>query len=214
MTRIITPDDYQSQIDDLTRRLRALETAPSLQNSSIDGGALKVFDAAKRARVTLGLLPDNVNYGIEVDDAAGNKIMDSIGLAAVMSQPGVSAHPGGQNVTTVAPAYILLSSSAVTFTLARSATMLTMWDALASVSGTVAGVGTVALFIDGVRAGPEASLLKWGMINPGTSLPGFGIYPAVLAAGAHTLDLRGQVDNATLTLGVSYSDLWAFQLGG
>ncbi|ASR83189.1 tail protein [Arthrobacter phage Abidatro] len=55
------------ELSDIFRRLRALETAPKLGNSSISGGTLTVRDTSGAARVRIGQLSSVPNgYGVEV----------------------------------------------------------------------------------------------------------------------------------------------------
>jgi hypothetical protein len=74
-SRIVFPDDGQSQFDDIVRRLRALETAPSLASSSIKEGATTILDSAGTKRVLLGKDASDGSYGVKIYDAHGNPLV-------------------------------------------------------------------------------------------------------------------------------------------
>src|SRR5438270_14100438 len=84
--RTMYPTTLGSTLDEIDRRLRALETAPSLNNSSIKDGALKILDAASARRAQLGKQPDG-SYGIGVFDADGNTIRLSLGQLLAYTDP-------------------------------------------------------------------------------------------------------------------------------
>ena len=83
-SRIIWPDTLGSQYADIERRLRALETAPSLAASSVKEGAFSVLDNAGATRVRMGKDPVTGAYGVEIYDASSNLILDAVGLQQVM----------------------------------------------------------------------------------------------------------------------------------
>jgi hypothetical protein len=62
------PADIIARMVDMETRLSRLERTPSIDNTSIDKGSLRVKDASGSVRVQVGLLSDNTNYGVEVKE--------------------------------------------------------------------------------------------------------------------------------------------------
>ncbi len=75
----ILPDDLLTQIADLERRIRILESTSRLALSSIKEGALQVLDSNGVVRVKIG--KDGTDYGVKVFDAAGANAVQLATLA-------------------------------------------------------------------------------------------------------------------------------------
>jgi hypothetical protein len=82
-SRIIYPDDGQSQFNDIFRRLRALETAPSLASSAIQEGATEILDNTGATRVLLGKDTSDGTYGVKIYDANGRPLITNDGGTVV-----------------------------------------------------------------------------------------------------------------------------------
>jgi hypothetical protein len=70
MPDIPLPEDLSTYIRSMESRIRALETAPRLQNSSVVDGVTTVNDATGVVRTQFGLLSDGT-YGLAVRNPAG-----------------------------------------------------------------------------------------------------------------------------------------------
>jgi len=68
------PQDLQSHIRALERRIVALERSPQIANASIKGGALTVYDASGNPVVILGNYTGDY-HGLQVLDTSGNEIL-------------------------------------------------------------------------------------------------------------------------------------------
>lgn len=76
MGKALTTDDLVTQLAELERRLRILESSPQLTQSSIKDGALTTYDASTRRVVVVGKQPDTGKWGISVFDATtGNRVV-------------------------------------------------------------------------------------------------------------------------------------------
>ena len=174
-----------------------------------------VTDANGTVRAELGNLAANgtsaAQYGFRANDAGGNPIFDSLGLIAVMNQLGRGDNTGLTTYTTTTPT--LIASTAVTFSLARAIRVLAL---LAILGNSAQQTGKVDLFVDGTDvatpASNGASALAWfGFGGPTVTSANF--YSATLAAGSHTLDLRGYVTATPGTLTVTGATLIVYGLG-
>lgn len=73
------PPSFKAEFDDLKRRLRTLEGAPRLQNSSINNGTLTLLDEEGRPVARLGVQPDGRQAALDFyDPETGNRLV-SIG---------------------------------------------------------------------------------------------------------------------------------------
>ena len=67
------PENFGTWANEIERRLRAVETAPKLQNSSITNGTTTVLDSTGAVRTQFGLLQDGT-YGIGVINNSGQLV--------------------------------------------------------------------------------------------------------------------------------------------
>jgi hypothetical protein len=67
------PENLSTYIRDLERRIRLLETAPRLQNSSVANGTTTVVDGSGVVKTQFGLLSDET-YGLAVVNPSGNLV--------------------------------------------------------------------------------------------------------------------------------------------
>jgi hypothetical protein len=102
MPDIPLPEDLSTYIRGMESRIRALETAPRLQNSSVVDGVTTVNDATGVVRTQFGLLSDGT-YGLAVRNPTGSLVNVNNTLFPVIGSYGPT-----QNVT--ATAWTLLPS--------------------------------------------------------------------------------------------------------
>src|SRR5215475_13461240 len=160
-----------------------------------------VTDSAGTIRVELGNLAANgvsaAHYGWRVNDASGVPIADAIGLSQVMKQLGRGDNSAGQNFTTTTPT--VFSSVTVTFSLVRAVRVLTLCQAAAF---DAQQTGEMDVFVDGVNTvtpgNNTSGSMQWGITGP--TVTSMTFYSATLAAGSHTIDLRGFVNATPATL--------------
>ena len=93
MPDVALPLDLGSTIAELERRIRALETAPRLQNSSVVDGVTTVNDATGVVKTQFGLLSDGT-YGLAVRNPTGSLVNVNNTLFPVIERHGPT-----QNVT-------------------------------------------------------------------------------------------------------------------
>jgi hypothetical protein len=65
MPDVPKPEDLGTYVADLERRIKILESAPKLQDSSVTNGTLTVKDASNVVKTQFGLLSDGT-YGLAV----------------------------------------------------------------------------------------------------------------------------------------------------
>lgn len=82
----ILPDSLGSQLAEIERRLRTLETSNPLSSASIDHGAMRVLDTsvdpAGLQRVVVGQQADDT-FGIWIYDETGTKVILKLGTAGL-----------------------------------------------------------------------------------------------------------------------------------
>lgn len=99
------PDEgVLDRLDDLERRLTAMERTRWLQHASVKDGAFKVFDDNENERARLGLLSDG-SFGLEIFDAAGKSVLaETLGFGPggdfIATQEGTSSSTYGDLATT------------------------------------------------------------------------------------------------------------------
>lgn len=97
MPQQIVPADLLRQLDELTRRVRALETAPRAQSTSIEDGAFKVYDGNGVLRAVLGTLGGNY-WGLYLYNASG-QLAATFGTALDATNVGLQVfRPSGANL--------------------------------------------------------------------------------------------------------------------
>lgn len=173
-------------------------------------GYLQIKDGNGVTRVELGNLPVNgvssAQFGLRVNDASGNPIFDSLGLISVMQQLGHVDNTTTYTNSTATPTVI--SGTAITFSLSRQVRVL----AMASCFGSSASqTGTVTFFVDGVDQGGTFANMAWGGGAGGSTATIYLSNP--LAAGSHTIDLRGRMLATPGTLSLQTFDHIVWQLG-
>jgi hypothetical protein len=176
-----------------------------------------VTDTNGVVRVQWGNLAANgispAQQGFRANDAAGNPIFDSLGLISVMSQPATAVHNQTNTYTTNSTAYVAVTGATLTFTLARSTTMLFIGTTNCNVIGAGPGNwGYVVFNLDGTNHTTDATVATFSLGTLVTNASLF--YSVALAAGSHTIALYQKVDNASVTIQNFGYDVFAFQLGG
>jgi hypothetical protein len=152
-------------------------------------------------------------YGFRAIDGQGNAIFDSMGLIAVMTQPGGSTHVGVQSPIS-SLTYVLIPGTPVSFMLKRQTTIFAMGTVTGAAS--LAGAGHYAyatIFVDGAK--PSIANEPRFANASGQSLNGLTLASVVLGAGTHIVDLRGLTDSAAggQVFNIDSADLYVFQLG-
>lgn len=104
MPDIPLPEDLSTYIRSMESRIRALETAPRLQNSSVVDGVTTVNDTAGVVRTQFGLLSDGT-YGLAVRTPAPANALVNVNNTLF---PVIASHAPTQNVT--ATSWTLLPS--------------------------------------------------------------------------------------------------------
>lgn len=166
-----------------------------------------VTDTAGTIRAEWGNLAANgispAQFGFRASNAAGVPIFDSLGLIAVMSQLGETNVFGPIAITSTTPS--LISGTAITFSLSRSARILITTSIAANCAN--ANSGSVDVFLDGaVDALVGSSVVQWTTTTTST---GSVTFSETLAAGSHTYDLRGHViAGNTLTVLSALTFVW------
>ena len=94
MPDVPKPEDLGTYVADLERRIKILESAPTLQNSSVTNGTLTVKDASNIVKTQFGFLSDGT-YGLAVRNPSGNLVNVNNTLFPV-----VGNYSPTQNVTT------------------------------------------------------------------------------------------------------------------
>lgn len=178
-----------------------------------------VTDANGTVRVEFGNLAARgvsaAQLGWRANDANGVPIADAIGLSQVMSQLGRGDQAFGFSYTNNTTSYTAITGDSVTFSLIRAARVLALFVVVFQ-SLTAGVTGEVDLFADGVNI-PDAPTLNnadstcWTSTSAITTATNF--YTATLAAGSHTIDLRGRVQSAGNTLQVNGSTIIVFLQG-
>jgi hypothetical protein len=102
MPDIPLPEDLSTYIRSMESRIRALETAPRLQNSSVVDGVTTVNDATGVVKTQFGLLSDGT-YGLAVRNPTGSLVNVNNTLFPV-----IGSYAPTQNVT--ATSWTLLPS--------------------------------------------------------------------------------------------------------
>lgn len=187
---------------------------------TLDPNEFSATDPFGAVRAEMGNLPANgispAQWGFRANDVNGNPIFDSMGLIAVMAEPGGQTHTGGlanQNFTSTTPA--LVTGSAITFTPTRTLRYLIFANAVAVVNPA----GTpcyIALFVDGVnQCGFASNLAMPATFQNNQTATASLFWSGMLTGGvSHTIDLRGSVGSAGPTFTTNGCDLYCFQLGG
>jgi hypothetical protein len=159
------PDTIGTHLDDIWRRLRALETAPQANNTTVSGGSFTVLDVTGAERVRLGTLADGT-IGIEVKDSGSVTVFKVNGVGLSYPELGLPT----RMPNTAAPAV-------------TSATFTTVWEApiawAASDSIYWAGVittdaatsGEARLFAPNVPGAPTTS--AYPLVTGGQTQPVF-----------------------------------------
>lgn len=190
-----TLPELAAMVRDLKRRLDGIERGNQLGNAAITAGALTVYDGANVARAILGQLPNN-DYGIRINDAAGNSILDSQGLRQVMAtplsgyavsnQPAIVGNGSLQNVQ-------MIAGQGTSFTLARATNVL-VWCTLGGrTSGTTGNFFVPQLTFDGGQ--PIAALPGLDKANAGYQQSSQLQFYYQMPAGTYTpvLQVKGDV---------------------
>lgn len=179
-----------------------------------DNGVIRVEAGLLAA---LGISPSQ--WGIRVSDGTGKPIFDSMGLIAVMAQPGTApgnpqfsngAIHGSSGFSFAAPTYSDVPFSELTVTVPRQSSWLCLADISASTGGAGPGGTSIAIGLDGVAQVGTGSLLQY--TQTGLNVNGTLIYAPVLQAGIHTFSIMASGSPA-LVLTMNTFDIWAFQLG-
>lgn len=113
MPDIPLPEDLSTYIRSMESRIRALETAPRLQNSSVVDGVTTVNDATGVVRTQFGLLSDGT-YGLAVRNPTGSLVNVNNTLFPV-----IGSYAPTQNVTTTT-LQLLPSGPSVSATIGES----------------------------------------------------------------------------------------------
>ncbi len=178
------PSGLASQLADVERRLRALETAPRLSSASLTEGAFVVTDASGAVKVRLGLLADG-SYGLEQVDPMTEKTVPLSAIALGTRAAGIATA-----VTTDSPTYVDRGGPDVTVDVPATgnvevilSAMLTLpaggGEALVGLSVDGGGAYDVLILgssvakvdrITGLTPGPHTLRLKYAAnVNPGLS---------------------------------------------
>lgn len=178
-----------------------------------------VTDLAGVTRVEFGNLAANgispAQYGFRTNDASQVPLFDSLGVIGVMSSLGSNFFPGNQTITSATP--VLITQTAVTFTLTRAIRVLIVYSASVSENPTGSGNLSLAdLFIDGSNQsaggnGPAIELQYAPTTNG--AVTSTGVYTPSLASGSHTVDLRGST-NGTAGINVTQAAMLCYRSGG
>lgn len=212
MSVINQPDELGALLRDFDRRLRDLE------RTSQQAFALRVPSASNPNinSVEVGHLLANgispAQDGIRVNDpSTGAPLFDTLGLMAGMKVAGAQNFGATSQAVT---ANTLIPGATVTFTIARQGTLLFLADLVARTSGGIGKYYYASLWIDGVWAGATtpSTFVVHDNANVGFTTSML-IGSATLAAGAHTLEIRGRGDTGQ-TLDVNSGDLYVIQMGG
>lgn len=170
-------------MNDIERRLAALERTSQLDNSSITNGSLTVFDADRNQRVILGKLP-NGDYGLLFIDSAGN---------AQELLPKISRFAAG-TLSTTSLTYTTIAGQPATIT----ADIGAHGDAEITVGALVAVTNVndtafVGLSVDGAPASTCLELSSTASIIAATTTLSFlasEVVGSLLSPGPHTFGLQ------------------------
>ena len=187
-TSLHKPTTMESLIRELDRRVRNLETAPRLTNSSIQDGSLRVLDADRDPQVIVGKQDDG-SFGLVV--LGPNGVLQRVGGVGYSYTPGTLTYsattwgtsPADQDITVnVGPSGLaLVTMSALIFPGSYSL-------------GESAFVGVI---VDG--AGPDPNAILYSVQPASSALGGTASFSYVisgLADGAHTFRLVYAVTTA------------------
>jgi len=149
-----------------------------------------------------------VEQGIRVLDASGHIIFDTVGISQVASSLGQVSFGSSNHTNT---AYEVVSGATLSFALARQVDIYVTGDITAKTSGGTGTFANTAIFLDGVREVP-GSVNLWDAGVPGYTNAALVAVLYNVGAGAHTIDVRAQVDSGQ-TLAVYGGDVFVIQLG-
>ncbi|MGD9705231.1 MAG: hypothetical protein AB7Q42_20880 [Acidimicrobiia bacterium] len=82
MADLALPASLKTEMDDLKRRLSAMEMAPRLQTSSLSAGTLSLLDSDRQVIVRIGVQPDGRESAIDFYDPATGRALVSLGEIA------------------------------------------------------------------------------------------------------------------------------------
>jgi len=189
MPDIPLPEDLSSYIRGLESRIRALETAPKLQNSSVADGTLTVRDAANLTRTQFGLLSDGT-YGLGVLDTSGTLVNMNNFVFGIRTQYINTS----QNTSSITPADLATAGPSVTVNVGNSGSVI-LWMS-AFIATTVNNqTGQIFLFVDGTQVdyqlGNSASGTPTGVSTASNRII------TGLSAGNHTFALKYQSSNGS-----------------
>jgi hypothetical protein len=231
MSLIVQPDTLASILADVERRLEALERSPGIRDSVVALDA----QAPPVTRVGIGQL-DTIfpsagyaagTYGMRVQDASGNSILDSIGLQQIMQRVGRAWAPSGGPARAYTASFLDMPETLTnTFTLSRSTRVYVTSAISFYTSGGTANYGQVKLVLRASSSGGGVGGFNDldGLITEGAAwvvgtngagmVNGAPYIVAHLAAGTYVALMEYQMQGgATTTLTNYNSQVDAWQLG-
>src|SRR5262249_41286671 len=131
-------------------------------------------------------------WGWRVNDATQTPIADAIGLSQVMQRVGGFTVGSGQ--TTSSTTYVAVTSSLVTFSLARQSRILTFYQMGNGLTGADT-FGQANLKVDGVFQGADMLFQRPNAADVNGLMTVMMWDSLVLAAGSHTTQLFMRVGN-------------------
>lgn len=208
----------QQMLIDMTRSLAG--TAPRIS----------VTDTSNVVRAEMGNLasysgPNGVNspaqYGFRANDSVGNAIFDSLGLIAVMTQPGGAFFPGTVDPFTngtASPVVISGAPSGQTYSLVYTVTRVVTMLQIAAINAQVTTSAANSQWNWGIST-DNAGAWDTNAVVPLVDSTG-GAYTSTIsisvlsvAAGAHTMRVLGGPTGGILTAHIIGGAMYAFQLG-
>jgi hypothetical protein len=173
------PADLSSWMREIEQRLRAVESAPKMQNSSVTNGSTSVLDATGAVRTRFGLLSDGT-YGLEVQNPTGSLVnisntvfpksalqsgtqnISNTSWALLPSGPSVTATIGASGLAMVTVCAdiglnVTNQTAYVGFYNATSGYKVSGWLSVSSSSGNalVAGTSGKSILVSGLPAGSQ-----------------------------------------------------------